>query len=158
MQFLDLLALSDPLLSRLPVDDKKNWAIAHFERSIPHGYIESLKNGGTRLSNQGLARYYGKLSQLTRGNLTDVGRLKEVALFNLGHYDKFLAQYSPDSIDVNMSEDTSYAQVFSAINESIELDRMGRMEEAAAVHLNLILDKKPMLLEHAQEFQFQEQS
>ena len=39
------LALSDPLLARLPAANVDNWRIGHFHRSLPNGYIERLAAG-----------------------------------------------------------------------------------------------------------------
>ncbi|MCK5851650.1 hypothetical protein KAH27_01365, partial [bacterium] len=39
---IDQFALADPLLARLPVEDKVNWRIGHFERKIPEGYLTTL--------------------------------------------------------------------------------------------------------------------
>ncbi len=39
---IDTFALSDPLLSRLPIKDLNNWRIGHFRRKIPQGYYRSI--------------------------------------------------------------------------------------------------------------------
>lgn len=79
---VDEMALSDPLLARLPA--KKPWRIGHFERNIPSGYLATLRSGKNQIKDRGLAEYYDKLSLVTRGNLFDKRRLLEIWNFNTG--------------------------------------------------------------------------
>ena len=87
---LDLLALGDPLLSRLPAE--ADWRIGHFERRIPRGYVETLESGVNQIADPNLAAYYDRLSLMTRGRIFDRKRLITTWRFNLGQYDRFLRQ------------------------------------------------------------------
>lgn len=90
---VDLNALADPLLARLPLPADKPWRIGHFERLIPAGYLETLASGENKICNEGLARYYDRLAAITRGPLFTAERLRTIWAMNTGQYDDFLAQY-----------------------------------------------------------------
>ena len=90
---VDLNALADPLLARLPLPKDKPWRIGHFERLIPAGYLETLASGENKLCNRGLARYYDRLQVITRGPLFTRDRLRTIWAMNTGQYDELLAQY-----------------------------------------------------------------
>lgn len=86
---IDLLALGDPLLARLPCH--KNWRIGHYLRKEPEGYVESIVTGESRLKNPNINAYYTKLKILTQQeDLFTFERLKTIVLFNLGAYDHLL--------------------------------------------------------------------
>lgn len=87
---LDPFALVDPLLARLPVKDRINWRIGHFEREVPAGYIETLATGQMKISDPNLAEYYGKLSFVITGPLWNWDRILEIWKFNTGQYDYLL--------------------------------------------------------------------
>ncbi len=88
---LDKLALTDPLLARLPAT--KNWRIGHFFRKIPDGYELSLKTGKNHIENLDLAKYYNKILIITRGNLWDMKRIEEIWKINTGQYSNLIQNY-----------------------------------------------------------------
>jgi len=95
---IDDLALGDPLLSKLPYIYDKNseplgWRMGHFLRAVPPGYLETLAFGENMIQNECLAKYYDKLSIITRGNLFDVNRIQEIWNMNTGKYDYLLDSY-----------------------------------------------------------------
>ena len=90
---IDQFALVDPLLARLPVSDKLNWRIGHFEREIPEGYLETLGSQKNEILNPALAEYCEKLTVLTTGPLWDKARMQEIWNFNTGKYDALLRTY-----------------------------------------------------------------
>jgi len=90
---VDLLALADPLLARLPPADLA-WRIGHFGRTVPDGYLETLESGQNRIRDPNLARYYDKLALVIRGGLFDPQRLVEVWRLNTGAYDRYLEAYA----------------------------------------------------------------
>jgi arabinofuranosyltransferase len=94
---VDVHALAEPLLARLPIEDKINWRIGHFERKVPDGYVDTLVSGQNRISDRELAAYYEKLSVITRGNLFDVNRLTEIWNMNIGRYDDLVRSSRPAS-------------------------------------------------------------
>ncbi|MCA9945311.1 MAG: hypothetical protein KC449_17630 [Anaerolineales bacterium] len=89
---IDNYALADPLLARLPAVRRLNWRIGHFSRLIPEGYEATLASGQNQLTDQALARYYDQLSLITRGDLWDTNRLREIWHMNLGQND-YLIDY-----------------------------------------------------------------
>jgi len=90
---VDLNALGNPLLARLPVPAEKKWRIGHFERLIPGGYLETLASGQNRICDKNLALYYNKLTLVTHGRLMDPERLKAIWEINTGQLDRLLRSY-----------------------------------------------------------------
>ncbi len=90
---IDLFALSDPLMARLPTLDLEVWRIGHFRRDIPDGYLETLASGENQIVDTNLMQYYDKLSIVSRGDLFDWNRLVEIWNFNTGKYDYLLVAY-----------------------------------------------------------------
>lgn len=88
---IDIFALTDPLLSHLPVQSKTNILIGHFRRSIPDGYMETLATGVNVIKDPGIAEYYEKLSMITRGEIWSFERWKAIWELNTGQYDDLLA-------------------------------------------------------------------
>ncbi|MEW9674037.1 glycosyltransferase family 39 protein [Ammoniphilus sp. 3BR4] len=87
---IDQLALSDPLLARLPMDKSKKWRIGHFNRTIPDGYIETIEKGEILIKDPDVAAYYEKLSMVIRGEILDTSRFKEIWNFNTGKYNSLV--------------------------------------------------------------------
>jgi arabinofuranosyltransferase len=90
---VDVHALGDPLLARLPTHTPRKWRIGHFRRNIPDGYMATVETGRNVIEDSSLARYYDILSVITRGELLSIGRLKEVWRFNAGSYDHLMRDY-----------------------------------------------------------------
>ena len=87
---VDPLALTDPLLARMPVTVNW-WRIGHFWRNIPPGYIESIMTGSEIIVNPKINQYYKKLKIVTQNNrLFAPERLKTIIRFNIGAYDHLL--------------------------------------------------------------------
>lgn len=69
---IDVMALSDPFLARLPVSrpaDPRSWRIGHFTRELPPGYRETISTGVNRLEDPRLARLHDDLRLVTAGPL-----------------------------------------------------------------------------------------
>lgn len=81
---VDELALTDPLLARLPALRVPYWRIGHFFRRIPAGYITTLETGENQLEDENLREYYKRLSLVTEGSLWSWNRMKQIVRFNLG--------------------------------------------------------------------------
>lgn len=88
---LDLLALNDPLLARLP--SLNSWRVGHYKRELPDGYEETLKTGHNQIKNTNLAKYYDKIFLITRGDLWDWNRIREIWKINTGQYSYLLKDY-----------------------------------------------------------------
>jgi len=89
---IDQQALADPLLARLPTNQKK-WRIGHIVRELPEGYLETLETGENRIVDQHLSAYYTKLESVIRGPLWDGERLITIWKLNTGQYDYLLERY-----------------------------------------------------------------
>jgi arabinofuranosyltransferase len=76
---LDNMALTDPLLARLPITDRVHWRIGHFYRATPAGYWKAVKTGDTSAMEPEVAALWRRLHLITTGELWDVERLKAIA-------------------------------------------------------------------------------
>jgi arabinofuranosyltransferase len=94
VHIVDVLALSEPFLARLPVTDKTNFSIGHFIRRIPLGYIETLRTGKNCIENKNLSIFYDKLIIITRGKIFDTQRFIEIWKMNLGFYDYLTVEFN----------------------------------------------------------------
>ena len=90
---IDPLALSEPLLSRLPSNNPHLLRVGHIARDIPNGYLEAVEKGTTQNMSAPLSHYYKKLQLITQGELCNPERLMTIIRFNLGEYDHLLNQY-----------------------------------------------------------------
>lgn len=90
---VDILGLGDPLLARLPPTDPQ-WAIGHFGRALPEGYLETLTTGENRLADPDLASYYDALRLATRGDLFAPQRWAAIWGLHTGAYDAHLDAYA----------------------------------------------------------------
>jgi arabinofuranosyltransferase len=86
---VDPMALTDPLLARLPAGFERP-RIGHYERRIPQGYLASLESGTNRIADPGVRAYYDKLRLIVSGPLLDPGRLAAIVAMNLGRYERFI--------------------------------------------------------------------
>ncbi|MCV6638973.1 hypothetical protein [Candidatus Albibeggiatoa sp. nov. NOAA] len=81
---LDTCALSDPLLSRLPIKNIHHWRAGHFQRAVPDGYRESIFTNENLIEKPELKLLYDDIRLITRGDLFDRQRLITIAKINLG--------------------------------------------------------------------------
>lgn len=100
--FVDVFALADPLLARLPISNQTQWRIGHFLRDLPRGYLDTLNSGQMRLSNSNLALYYQKLSLVIAGPLWSWDRLVEIWKFNTGQYDYLIPKDFSSASEVSI--------------------------------------------------------
>jgi len=99
IHIIDYFALGDPLLSRLPITERYDiwefgWRIGHFYKTLPPGYFETNQSGENVIEDKCLAKYYDKLTIITRGNLFDPNRMQEIWNMNTGKYDYLLDAYN----------------------------------------------------------------
>lgn len=90
VHFVDIYALSDPLLAHLPTIFNPLWRIGHFTRNIPEGYMKTLESGENKLANKSLAEYYEHIELITRGPLFSPQRCFDILKFNLGAYNSLI--------------------------------------------------------------------
>lgn len=92
VHLLDVWALGDPLLARLPAlrPDPilaivlpelagQPWRVGHYTRRIPAGYLETLSTGRNALRDPQLAAAYERIRLVTRGPLLAPARLRAIA-------------------------------------------------------------------------------
>jgi len=94
---LDINALGDPLLSRLP--SRSESRIGHFERRIPEGYEDSLQSGNLVIEDPDLREYCQVVWSVTRGPLWSASRLGQSNRLITGGYDLLLDNYLSRSRD-----------------------------------------------------------
>jgi arabinofuranosyltransferase len=93
VHLIDRLALCDPLLARLPARREDDWRIAHYERVLPAGYVETFESGQNQLEDPNLALYYDKLRLIIRGDMWSAQRWQAIWKINTGQYDALLEAY-----------------------------------------------------------------
>ncbi|HUU27956.1 MAG TPA: glycosyltransferase family 39 protein [archaeon] len=139
LHVLDMLALTDPLLARLHVQDKEKWRIGHFERRIPDGYIKTLDTGENFITDKDLAAYYDKLKLVTRGELFSPDRLNELVKFIIGEnkrlIERFMKRQMLVSIDGMYFDSNSSA--FSYIKQCLNYDSRDLPDSAMAVFFKM---------------------
>ncbi len=90
---IDRLALSDPILARLPIESTEKARIGHFERSVPEGYIYARETGSLEKMEKNIAEYYKAIRIITSDNLFNFKRILTIIKFNFGYYDYYLKNY-----------------------------------------------------------------
>lgn len=101
VHIVDIFALADPLLARLPArveatfngPHRLGWRPGHLLRPIPQGYLESLPAAGNHIADPDLAAFYDVLLLVTRGPLWDGDRFRTIVRLNLGAYDHLVDSY-----------------------------------------------------------------
>jgi arabinofuranosyltransferase len=81
---IDQCALADPLLAHLPAERTRQWRIGHFLRQLPTDYEASVAQRANLLTDLRTHAYYESIRTVTRGRLTSLDRLREVARLTLG--------------------------------------------------------------------------
>jgi len=82
VHLIDLCALSDPLLARLPTIQGP-WQSGHFYRSLPAGYIESVVKNQNLVTDPTVRSLYDSLRLITRDTQLSRPRIKEIIRVNL---------------------------------------------------------------------------
>lgn len=76
IHFVDIYALTDPLLSKLPITNPKDFRIGHFRRFLPDDYISSIRLDQNIIYDNTLHNIYDRIRQITRGDLFSFDRFK----------------------------------------------------------------------------------
>lgn len=90
VHIVDQLALTDPLLARMPAHDVPYWRIGHFFRKMPEGYLQTIETGENVMTDAQLAEYYDRLCVMTEGPIWSRERFKAILRFNLGTHDHLI--------------------------------------------------------------------
>jgi arabinofuranosyltransferase len=80
---IDSLALTDPLLARVPAKYDKDWRTGHLLRDVPDGYVRTLETGVNLLTDPCLKTYYDKLQLVISGPLFTWDRISAIAALNM---------------------------------------------------------------------------
>lgn len=89
---IDMMALGDPLLSRLPQESDK-FNPDHNPRCVPNGYIETLMTQQNLIVDPNLQTFYDKIEILTKGDIFSVQRFGTILKMSFGQYDHLLESY-----------------------------------------------------------------
>ena len=155
MHVIDPIGLGDPLLARLPPIDDPEWGIGHQRRVIPEGYYETVLYGKNQIVDDSLAVYFEKLRTVTRGDLFDTQRLREIWRLNTGEYDHLVDHGTyrrPPPLYRRISDAYEQPQ-----NPSIQLAlaaeqfRSGRIEKGMAALKRSLQLKRTSLLEYMEK-------
>lgn len=84
IHIVDLFALTDPLLARLPAKPVARWRIGHFAREIPAGYVETLDSGHNQIRDAHIRELYDNLVLITRGAMFTRERWRAIWEMNVG--------------------------------------------------------------------------
>lgn len=87
LHVVDPLALSDPLLARIPAAREVMWKPGHFERHVPEGYLEVLRGEAENLADPQLDELYRHLRLITRGPIFDADRWAAIWKLHTGALD-----------------------------------------------------------------------
>ena len=92
---IDRLALTDPLLARLPPRPQtaRKGLMDHFKRDVPGGYQIAWRRDTLEKMHPELRAYYEPLQRILRDPLFGAERLRTIVDFNLGRYDSHLEAY-----------------------------------------------------------------
>ena len=83
VHLVDLFALTDPLLARIPyAPADPSWRIGHFSRPVPEGYVRSVQSGRNHIEDACIAGFYDRLLRVTRGSIVSWQRVKDIAWLN----------------------------------------------------------------------------
>jgi arabinofuranosyltransferase len=82
---IDLWALSDPLLARIPFRPGKRFRVGHYKRELPSGYAESRITGKNLISDPQMAQLYERVRRVVSGPIFTWQRFQAIAeLHGLG--------------------------------------------------------------------------
>ena len=79
---LDVYALNQPLLARIPASDNIRFRPGHVERRIPTGYIESIREEKNIIQNKEIHDFYNHIYRVTSGKLNSLERFKSILYLN----------------------------------------------------------------------------
>lgn len=84
VHILDRLAITDPLLARLPAREDLPWRIGHFFRWVPLGYPQSILQRRNLIDDPDLRAMYDDMVLVTRSPLFTAERWRAIVRWNTG--------------------------------------------------------------------------
>lgn len=119
VHIVDINALTDPLLARLP--SKPGSRIGHFTRAIPPGYLRWIGGEGTTFLQPALRDYLFVQERIVRDPLFSWRRFRDLLPFAFGYYDMQLRQHVRDNfneITVSLSAVQKPTRAWSKWNDA----------------------------------------
>jgi arabinofuranosyltransferase len=146
VHLIDLNALSDPLLARLPMVYNYMWRPGHYIRDelIP-GYLETVTNGENQIKDSDLKTYYNYLSQIIHGDIWSLDRFRTIVNMNLGKFDFLINRFNYQFPEVVKK---SYAQV----NDVLSLPINCGTGQGISFKENGLLITLPEMVQNSQKF------
>jgi len=80
---VDEMALTDPLIARIPFAYRDDWRTGHLPRPIPDGYLETLETGRNVIRDPCIAEYFEQLDRVVRGPLFTLERWVSILSLNM---------------------------------------------------------------------------
>ena len=90
---IDIYALSDPFLARVPINTTTMERVGHNTRDIPPGYIPTVIENKNEIMDDNLKKYYDAIKVITQDPIFSMKRIKTVIKFNLGKYNYLIDNY-----------------------------------------------------------------
>jgi arabinofuranosyltransferase len=90
VHIIDPLALTDPLLARLPALRDPRWRVGHYLRAVPDGYVQTLNTGTCQMRDPALCEYWQTVRLVTSGELWSWARVRAALALQLGRYDHLI--------------------------------------------------------------------
>ncbi|HSC85828.1 MAG TPA: hypothetical protein VLC09_01100 [Polyangiaceae bacterium] len=75
---VDIWALVDPLLARLPASHVEASRVGHYTRTLPPGYLETLREGQNRFVDPKLGEFYGHVKRIVSGPIWSKQRWRSI--------------------------------------------------------------------------------
>jgi arabinofuranosyltransferase len=149
---VDHWALGDALLARLPMRYDPEWRVGHYTRTVPDGYIDTLRDGTCRIPDPQLCKYVEALHTAIRGPIWSWQRLRTIARFQIGAYDGLidpqryrfpkLVRVELAALSARVEADAGWDGPGMRVLEAdgIELD-LGKVQRPVAVSMRLDADE-----------------
>lgn len=83
---VDVWALGDAFLARIPFHPGAHWRVGHYEREVPAGYLASRRGGRNVVEDEQLARLYDAVELVVSGPLFTKARWREIWRLQSGYY------------------------------------------------------------------------
>jgi len=96
IHLIDNLALSDPLLARLPA--RADWRIGHYVRDLPDGYQRTIQTGVNHITDPAIAALYDDLWRITSGPIWTVDRWRAIARLNVRALETAMGERPPSPL------------------------------------------------------------
>ena len=84
VHIVDVLALTDPMLARLPAYEDSSWRVGHYQRILPTGYITTLLTDENHFGDTSVAHLYSTLRERTQGEIFSWSRARQIVASVLG--------------------------------------------------------------------------